>query len=182
MTPVTNLGQARKGAFYSHYPRNLFILRSIRVCILRKWKAALVHSGCRTGAGLSLRPIGRIVAPMITDDEMAALRVRLAAHVAEIDALADASADSRKPVELDQQSVGRLSRMDAMQVQAMALAAAERRLQERKRVAAAIARIDDGSYGDCLRCGEAITDARLRADPTTPLCLDCARGGDGASG
>ena len=124
--------------------------------------------------------MGCIVTPMIIDEDIGALRERLVAHLAEIDALAAASADSRRPVELDRQSVGRLSRMDAMQVQAMALAAAERRLQERKRVEATIARIDDGSYGDCLRCGEAIAGARLHADPTTPLCLTCARGGAGA--
>ena len=41
--------------------------------------------------------------------------------------LSAVSAEGRRPVELDQQSVGRLSRMDALQVQAMAMAVETRR-------------------------------------------------------
>jgi RNA polymerase-binding transcription factor DksA len=39
----------------------------------------------------------------------------------------------------------------------------------------ALGRIDDGSYGDCVRCGEAIAPARLEARPEAALCIDCAR-------
>lgn len=42
-------------------------------------------------------------------------------------------------------------------------------------VKAALARIDDGSYGDCTRCGNPVGDKRLTAFPETPLCIDCAR-------
>lgn len=39
----------------------------------------------------------------------------------------------------------------------------------------ALARIADGSYGTCARCGEAIADKRLEALPTATLCIACAR-------
>lgn len=42
-------------------------------------------------------------------------------------------------------------------------------------VDAALARLDDGSYGVCERCGRAIPEARLEARPTARRCLDCAR-------
>src|SRR3546814_7937495 len=49
----------------------------------------------------------------------------------------------RAPVALDQESVGRLSRIDAMQVQAMALAQQRRRQSERNAIDAALLRIDE---------------------------------------
>lgn len=115
---------------------------------------------------------------MLTEDEVKAHKAALLARVAEIDELDRTTSESRKPLELDQQSVGRLSRMDAMQVQAMALASAERRAQERRRVLAALDRLEAGEYGYCVRCGEEIAAARLRLDPTVPLCLSCAKGGE----
>ncbi|MBZ0130148.1 MAG: TraR/DksA C4-type zinc finger protein [Rhodobacteraceae bacterium] len=99
--------------------------------------------------------------------------------LARIDALAEAddqASSNRATVILDQQSVGRLSRMDALQQQAMANATYRRRQGERARLQAALARIDNGSFGDCMDCGEAIPDERLVFDPTVPRCLDCTRG------
>ena len=72
--------------------------------------------------------------------------------------------------------MGRLSRIDAMQVQAMALATQRRRQQERERIDAAIRRIDEGAFGWCVSCGEEISPARLESAPEMPTCLDCARG------
>jgi len=39
----------------------------------------------------------------------------------------------------------------------------------------ALARIEDGSYGTCVRCGGEIAPARLEARPEAALCIDCAR-------
>lgn len=44
-------------------------------------------------------------------------------------------------------------------------------------ITAALARIEAGDYGVCLRCGEAISPARLEAVPTTTLCHACAHAG-----
>ena len=77
-------------------------------------------------------------------------------------------------VELDQAKVGRLSRMDAMQAQAMAQASGHRRDAALRHIAAALQRLDDGSYGICLECDEPINPKRLEFDPATPLCIACA--------
>ncbi|MBO6527651.1 TraR/DksA family transcriptional regulator [Erythrobacter sp.] len=104
-------------------------------------------------------------------------RIRLFARRAELDAEDAANADSRDTVELQQDSVGRLSRMDAMQQQAMAQATERRRKAERKRIAAALARLDQGEWGWCTACGEQIAERRLAHDPSVATCLKCASAG-----
>jgi DnaK suppressor protein len=108
--------------------------------------------------------------------DVAAFKEKLHARLKELNELSAISSDSRKAVELDQQVVGRLSRMDAMQGQAMALATEERREQERARIEAALRRIDADDFGYCVKCDEEIDVRRLELDPSTPLCLACARG------
>jgi DnaK suppressor protein len=93
----------------------------------------------------------------------------------ELRALDAETSSARSPVELDQSRVGRLSRMDALQGQVMAQEQQRRRQSQILRISAALARIDAGEYGWCLKCGNAIARARLESDPATPLCVDCAR-------
>ena len=97
----------------------------------------------------------------------------LLADLAQQDALGE---QAQKIVVLDQQTVGRLSRMDAIQGQAMARATAARRSGQTVRIHAALARISDGEFGYCLDCGEDLPLKRLELDPTAPLCVSCARG------
>ena len=113
---------------------------------------------------------------MLKDDEIEQFRAALLKERALLAADNAASAQDRATVTLDQQSVGRLSRMDAMQRQAMALATASRRWEREKRIAAALRRIDDGEFGHCLDCGEDIGRKRLDLDPTLPNCVSCAKG------
>ncbi len=110
----------------------------------------------------------------LTPDEIEAFRVLLAARREELASLEAISDESRRPVELDQQSVGRLSRMDAIQQQAMALASQQRRLIEARRIGAALKRIDEGEFGWCATCGETIPRKRLVVDPAATLCVACA--------
>ena len=84
--------------------------------------------------------------------------------------------DSQKTVILDQQSVGRLSRMDALQQQAMAKATQTRRSQQLSRIDAAFSRIKEAEYGYCTDCGDDIPLKRLELDPTVPTCITCAAG------
>lgn len=88
----------------------------------------------------------------------------------------DLGREGQKTVTLDQQSVGRLSRMDAMQQQAMAQAQERRRAAEARRIEAALARLDEGEWGYCLRCGEEIAERRLAHDPSVATCVTCAGG------
>ncbi len=103
-------------------------------------------------------------------------RARLLSRRRELENLAASTVEDRSAVELDQQRLGRLSRMDAIQVQAMATAAQQRRQVELGRIDAALRRLDAGEYGYCLVCGEAIATARLDFDPAVTTCVDCARG------
>ena len=100
-------------------------------------------------------------------------RSNLVAEITELRVLGDNSKQSRTPVTLDQQSIGRLSRMDAMQQQYMDLANEERRAHRLAVLAAALKRMDDGEFGYCLRCGKDIPPARLDVDPAVTLCVDC---------
>lgn len=78
-------------------------------------------------------------------------------------------------VHLDQQSVGRLSRMDALQGQALAKAGKERAELQLRQIEAALIRIDNDDFGDCMECGETINPKRLEIDPTVRYCIECAR-------
>ena len=101
-------------------------------------------------------------------------RAALLARRDELHRLSRESAAQRDPVELDQSRVGRLSRMDALQAQAMSQATETRRSHELKRIEAALRRLEEGEFGYCLKCGGDISPARLANDPTTPVCIDCA--------
>jgi len=91
----------------------------------------------------------------------------------ELELQLEGSRQSSKPVTLDQQAVGRVSRMDAIQQQQMAVANREQSTLLLKLVSTALVRIKTGAYGYCLRCSEPIAFARLEAQPFTPNCLDC---------
>ena len=108
------------------------------------------------------------------DMDPGAIRQRLEQERTELLEMSAAAAEERRPVELDQQSVGRLSRMDAMQVQAMANAVEVRRKGRLKRIDAALKRLDEEDYGYCLDCGEEIPAKRLAVDLTVTHCVDCA--------
>ena len=107
---------------------------------------------------------------MTEDDARTVLRERLA-ELAQLDTL---SKEGRAPVTLQQDSVGRLSRMDAMQQQAMAQGEERRRNAERTRITAALARLDQGEWGYYGTCGEEIAEGRLRNDPSVVQYLQCA--------
>jgi DnaK suppressor protein len=106
-----------------------------------------------------------------------AVRDRLLGRRRELEGLVDATSEARSAVELDQQRQGRLSRMDALQGQAMAAEAARRRKAEIDRIDAALKRLEAGEFGYCLACGENIPTARLDFDPAVTTCVDCARRG-----
>jgi len=77
-------------------------------------------------------------------------------------------------VELDQTAVGRLSRMDAMQAQAMSIEIDQRRKIELQRIAISLKNLETGDYGYCSECGERINPKRLKSNLTVTLCIACA--------
>ena len=108
--------------------------------------------------------------------DVAAIEKALIDERVQLQANATSSRDDSRPVELDQQAVGRLSRMDALQVQAMATAADERRKQRLMRIDSALKRLASDGFGECLRCGDDIEEKRLAFDPTVTLCMSCQKG------
>lgn len=108
----------------------------------------------------------------LSDDEAGTLLLARLEELKQEEALA---ADATAPVKLEQDSVGRLSRIDALQVQAMALASQRRREAEKNLIEAALRRIREGEFGYCLTCGEEIGEARLRHNPAAAQCVGCAK-------
>lgn len=90
----------------------------------------------------------------------------------------EAASESAAPVELDQTRVGRLSRMDSMQQQAMAVEQNRRRDVQLQRIEGAFQRLERGAYGTCVTCGETISADRLEFDPTIFFCQRCATKAD----
>lgn len=106
--------------------------------------------------------------------QIAAFKAQLVRRQQELRDLAATGIEAAKTVELDQTSVGRLSRMDALQGQAMSRERTRRREIELQKIAAALTRIDTGEFGYCVHCDEEIAIERLALDPSTPLCIRCA--------
>lgn len=103
------------------------------------------------------------------------IRKKLLTEQQELMKLSEQEQDTRAPVELDQTTTGRLSRMDAIQVSEMAKEAQRRREQRLQLIENALNRIENDDYGYCLKCDEEIAPARLQNDPACTLCIDCAK-------
>ena len=83
----------------------------------------------------------------LSDQEVAAFADRLRAMKVDLEDMQAVSKDASAVVKLDQQSVGRLSRMDALQAQAMAQETERRRALDLRKIDAALTRIDEGEFG-----------------------------------
>ncbi|HCY56702.1 MAG TPA: molecular chaperone DnaK [Oceanicaulis sp.] len=103
----------------------------------------------------------------------ARFRPLIEAELEQLRALTEAGNADRSPVELDQQSIGRVSRIDSLQVQAMAQASERRRTARRRQLQDALSRLETGEFGWCDECGEAIAVKRLEIDPAVTRCVDC---------
>ncbi len=97
--------------------------------------------------------------------QLTTLKTELQAELAQ-------SASEANPVQLDG-TMGRISRMDAMQVQQLALEVKRQRTERLKRVEGAFLRLKKGRFGLCARCNNPISFPRLDAVPDTVFCLPC---------
>lgn len=110
----------------------------------------------------------------LNQTDLKELRKRLLRRKIELEVQSQMSNASRNPVDLDQSRVGRLSRMDALQVQAMQHALEGKREEELDRIHWALKRLEEENYGECTQCGEEIPYPRLNFDPSLPTCVQCA--------
>ena len=102
------------------------------------------------------------------------IKSRLEAQLAELEARRfNIDADLSEPLPADSAEQAVETEDDAsLEGQGMLVA------REIASVKRALARIEDGTYGECVRCGGAISPARLDARPEAALCIDCARKAD----
>lgn len=112
----------------------------------------------------------------MNDEKLARFRGLIEQRLADLQAEDQLGETGQATVQLDQQAIGRLSRQDALQNQAMAKATQARRQVERTRLAKALARMDEGEFGYCEDCGDEIAPGRLELDPAATRCVDCANG------
>lgn len=106
--------------------------------------------------------------------DLGALRKQLLAQQQLLENLAATADAATETVELDQTRVGRVSRMDALQQQAMSQETMRRRQLELQRIKSALQRLDNYDFGYCTHCEEPISPQRLAIDPTVLLCIQCA--------
>ena len=109
----------------------------------------------------------------LTDEQIVLQKTALVALKQQIETTLARSKEAAKPVELDQQAVGRLSRIDAIQQQKMVEANRRRQHLRLKHVKAALSAIVNDHYGICRRCEEYVAWPRLRAQPECFICLHC---------
>jgi DnaK suppressor protein len=108
------------------------------------------------------------------ESEIVVMESKLREMKGELQALESTSTASTATVVLDQTSVGRLSRMDALQGQQMALESVRRRKTLLLKIEAALNRIEAGQFGYCVICEEEIPSERLSIDPTATRCVGCS--------
>jgi len=99
-------------------------------------------------------------------ERLKALKAKIEADLADNDGMTST-------VKLDG-VMGRISRMDAMQTQQMAMALQRRQKEQLLRVKSALERIEANTYGKCLRCRRPIGESRLEMIPEVVLCVHCA--------
>ncbi len=112
---------------------------------------------------------------LLTNMQRAQLTTRLKEYCLELRNTLENGQAAGKTVELDQTRQGRLSRMDAMQGQAMAQAATARTRKQIKLAETRLNQVNDSHFGCCDECGELIVFARLMSNPTACLCIQCAQ-------
>ena len=109
----------------------------------------------------------------LSTDQLAELRVELERQLARLERSMKVTDEAIRPVELDQTAVGRLSRMDSLQNQAMTKGLRERETVKLVQLKGALVRMSEGDYGQCTLCGSDIPIERLFVFPEAPVCGPC---------
>ena len=110
---------------------------------------------------------------MLTIDQLIDLEMKIQEEMERIQREREGSGAEREAISPDV-AIGRLSRLDAMQMQEVAKDAERRREQRIYDLEAAQERIDNGEYGNCEICKKPIAYARLEAQPEAVRCGNCA--------
>tara|TARA_B100001013_G_scaffold317438_1_gene225271 strand:+ start:4013 stop:4375 length:363 start_codon:yes stop_codon:yes gene_type:complete len=114
----------------------------------------------------------------LSNQQLAAIRKRLLQLEKNLSQQMEINRDAASIVALDQTSVGRISRMEAIQQQSIALSTRRKTCLRLKRVQAALRALADNGYGFCEQCNELIAFERLLARPEANLCISCQNHAD----
>lgn len=139
-----------------------------------------MFGGRRHGAP-RLEPSGKdermsAVQSPLAPDQVAQIRDELLRSLGKLERSMRSGAASARPRDLEQDTVGRLSRIEALQNAGLAQNLEERERTQFTMIADALRRIEDGTFGACESCGGAIPFDRLMIFPETKSCTTCARG------
>jgi DnaK suppressor protein len=105
--------------------------------------------------------------------EIQALKKQINQEVENLEEQLSINADAADPVILDQTSVGRISRIDAIQQQQLASSTRRQAQQRLTRLTQALKAISENRYGYCQQCDEPIGVKRLQVQPGAAFCLPC---------
>ena len=110
----------------------------------------------------------------LTPAQLSELRAELERQLRKLQRSMRVTAEAAAPVELDQTTVGRLSRMDSLQSQGLSRSLQEREEMKLILLREALARLEGGSYALCVTCGGEVPFERLCVFPEAPSCTSCA--------
>ena len=109
----------------------------------------------------------------LSEKQLGLLHSALISLEAQLEEQLQQAESAAAPVQLDQTLLGRVSRMDAMQQQSVAVSTRQHAQITLKKVRVALQAYEQGDYGYCRRCDEPIGFGRLQAQPESSLCLGC---------
>lgn len=101
-------------------------------------------------------------------------RTKIEARIRELEDSMESTKEDREAISPDK-SIGRLSRLDSMQMQQMALGMNSRMQEEARQLKEALKRIDNSRYGICEMCRQDIPMERLEFQLDATICVDCFR-------
>lgn len=110
---------------------------------------------------------------MMEQQVLGNLKQRLTEEITNLRSFLADMEERAQTVDLDQ-PIGRLSRMDSLANQSIAMNTRDKAATRLARLERAMARIDSADFGHCGDCGESIAPARLLAMPEATLCVNCA--------
>jgi DnaK suppressor protein len=113
----------------------------------------------------------------LSTGEQEQLREELLRSLARLERSLNSNGHASRPRDLEQDTVGRLSRIEALQNQGLVQNLADREKQQLTQIMEALRRMEDGSFGNCAACGGEIPFERLQVYPEAEACCTCANGG-----
>ena len=111
--------------------------------------------------------------PSLTPDQLGQIRDELQRTLTRLERSMKTNGTG-KPTEIDQGTVGRLSRIEAIQNQGLTRNIHERESLQLEQVVEALRRIENGSYGTCTSCHAPIRFERLLVFPEARNCNGCS--------